>query len=152
MQGNNSLNALKFHILVQKCLCMSFCLIFISYDKSYHTSSESNISRVLFLSRRTQRVQMWLYTQFCKLLCYILNTILCVCSVLPTKILPKNPQQDCRASPSKTAVFSLWMNLCFERIMWTNESKNSWTNRLIKTFTAGSFSFFFRASFHLLNK
>ncbi len=31
--------ALKFKILGQKCSCMSFCLIFISYDKRYHTSA-----------------------------------------------------------------------------------------------------------------
>ncbi len=38
-------------------------------------------------------------------------------------ILSLKPPQNCWASPSNTAVFSLWTNPRFERIEWINDSK-----------------------------
>ncbi len=91
---------------------MSFCHIYI-------TRAARAITRVLFVP------SVILYNNSVNkklILCYILNAILSV-FVLPTKILPIKPQQNCCASPSNTAVFSLWMNLRFERIEWINDSK-----------------------------
>ncbi len=65
MYGSNSINAsygLKFKILGQKSLCMSFCLIFISYDNI------TSLNVILYNSSVNKKL----------ILCYILNTILCV--------------------------------------------------------------------------
>ncbi len=42
-------HAIKFKILGQRLPYISFCLIFMSYDKQYHMSSESNHSSAVCL-------------------------------------------------------------------------------------------------------
>ncbi len=68
-----------------KMPCMCFCLI--SYDKrycSYHTSRESRITSADFVSN-IKSLNVILYNSSVNkklVLCYILNTILCFCSIL----------------------------------------------------------------------
>ncbi len=91
--------ALTFKILVQKmhqckCTnsCMSFCLIFISYDITWSVRA---ISQECCLCPKKSANEILYNCSVNKLiLCYILNKILCFCSILPMKMLSIKPQQN----------------------------------------------------------
>ncbi len=85
---------LKFKILGQKSLCMSFCLIFISYDNI------TSLNVILYNSSVNKKL----------ILCYILTQYYVFLLIFSKNILALKPQQNRCASLSNTALFSFWMN------------------------------------------
>ncbi len=103
--------------------------VFVSciYIIRYHTSRESSITRVLFVPNITS-ANVILYNSSVNkklILCYILKTILCVFAQFCREHITFKATAELGycASSSNTTVFSFWMNLSFERIVWINDSK-----------------------------
>ncbi len=98
MQGNNS----NSRYCGKKCHYLSFCLI---HDKRYHGSCESNITSAVYVTN-SMSLNVILYNSSVNKKLYFKHNIGCFCSILPMKILPTKPLQNCCASVRN----SFWTN------------------------------------------